>query len=113
VVRAIGERQSYRYFQTGERISAARAHEIGLVHEAVPPEELDSKVDEIVAALLAGGPRAQSAATDLIRAVANRPIDDTVIEDTARRIATLRATTEAREGLSAFLDKRRPVWTDT
>jgi methylglutaconyl-CoA hydratase len=113
VVRAIGERQSYRYFQTGERISAARAHEIGLVHEAVPPEEMDAKVDEIVAALLAGGPRAQSAATDLIRAVANRPIDDTVIEDTARRIATLRATTEAAEGLSAFLDKRRPVWTDT
>ncbi len=113
VVRAIGERQSYRYFQTGERISAARAREIGLVHEAVPPEELDAKVDEIVVALLAGGPRGQSAATDLIRAVANRPIDDAVIEDTARRIATLRATTEAREGLSAFLDKRRPVWTDT
>src|SRR6476469_716699 len=50
VVRAIGERQSYRYFQTGERISAARAHEIGLVHEAVPPEEMDAKVYEIVAA---------------------------------------------------------------
>ena len=112
VVRAIGERQSYRYFQTAERISAARAREIGLVHEVVPPEELDAKVEEIVVALLAGGPRGQSAATDLIRAVANRPIDDAVIEDTARRIATLRATTEAREGLSAFLDKRRPVWTD-
>jgi methylglutaconyl-CoA hydratase len=113
VVRAIGERQSRRYFQTGERISAARAREIGLVHDVVPPEELDAKVDEIVAALLAGGPRAQSAATDLIRAVADRQIDDVVIEDTARRIATLRATAEAREGLSAFLDKRRPVWTDT
>jgi methylglutaconyl-CoA hydratase len=112
VVRAIGERQSYRYFQTAERISAARAREIGLVHEVVPPEELDAKVEEIVVALLEGGPRGQSAATDLIRAVANRPIDDAVIEDTARRIATLRATTEAREGLSAFLDKRRPVWTD-
>src|SRR2546429_6738301 len=113
VVRAIGERQSYRYFHTGERISAARAREIGLVHETVPPEELDAKVDEILAALLAGGPRAQSAATDLIRAVANRPIDDAVIEDTARRIATLRATDEARGGLRAFLDQPRPVWTDT
>lgn len=111
MVRAIGERQSYRYFQTAERIGAARAREIGLVHEAVPPEELDAKVEEIVVALMAGGPRAQSAATDLIRTVANRPIDDAVIEDTARRIATLRATAEAREGLSAFLDKRRPVWT--
>jgi methylglutaconyl-CoA hydratase len=94
VVRTIGERQSYRYFQTGERISAARAHEIGLVHEVVPPEELDTKIDAIVAALLAGGPCAQSAATNLIRAVANRPIDDAVIEDTARRIATLRARPE-------------------
>jgi len=112
VVRAIGERHCYRYFQTGERIGAARVREIGLVHELVPPEELDTKVDEIVAVLLAGGPRAQSAATDLIRAVACRPIDDAVIEDTARRIATLRATTEAQEGLSAFLDKRRPVWAD-
>lgn len=113
VIRAIGERQSYRYFQTAERISAVRAREIGLVHEAVLPRELDAKVDEIVVALLAGGPCSQSAATHLIRAVANRPIDDAVIEDTAQRIATLRATDEAREGLGAFLDKRRPVWTDT
>jgi len=75
-------------------ISAARAHEIGLVHEVVPPEELDTKIDAIVAALLAGGPCAQSAATNLIRAVANRPIDDAVIEGTARRIATLRARPE-------------------
>jgi len=112
VVRAIGERQAYRYFQTGERIDAARAREIGLAHEAVPPEELDAKVDEIVAALVAGGPRAQAAATDLIRAVAGRPVDDAMIEDTARRIATLRASAEAREGLGAFVDKRRPVWTD-
>lgn len=113
VVRAIGERQSYRYFQTGERISAARAHEIGLVHEVVSPQELDTKIEAIVAALLAGGPGAQSATTDLIRAVANRPIENAAIEDTARRIATLRARPEAREGLSAFLEKRRPVWTDT
>ena len=48
VVRAIGERQAYRYFQTAERISAARAREIGLVHEVVPPEALDAKVEEIV-----------------------------------------------------------------
>ncbi len=64
----------------------------------------------VVDALLAGGPLAQAAATELIRAVANRPVDDAVVEDTARRIATLRATPEAREGLSAFLDKRPPAW---
>ena len=110
VVRAIGERQAYRYFQTAERISAERAYEIGLVHEVVPAAELDAKIDEIVAELLAGGPRAQAAATDLIRAVANRPVDTEVIEDTARRIARLRSTDEAQEGLSAFLEKRGPRW---
>jgi len=110
VVRAIGERQAYRYFQTAERISAERAYEIGLVHEVVPAAELDTMIEEIIAELLAGGPRAQSAATDLIRAVANRPVDAEVIEDTARRIASLRSTAEAQEGLSAFLEKRGPRW---
>ena len=110
VVRAIGARQAYRYFQSAERIDAARAREIGLVHEAVEPEQLDAKVQEIVAALLQGGPLAQAAAKDLIRAVDNQPINDNVVEDTAHRIAHLRATPEAREGISAFLDKRQPNW---
>lgn len=110
VIRAIGERQAYRYFQTAERISAARAREIGLAHEVTDTDGLDAQVQQIIDALLAGGPQAQAAATDLIRAVANRPVDAAVIDDTARRIATLRATPEAREGLSAFLQKRPPAW---
>jgi methylglutaconyl-CoA hydratase len=111
VVRAIGERQAYRYFQTAERISAEQARHIGLAHEVAEPEELDARVQQVVDALLPGGPLAQAAATELIRAVAHRPVDDAVVEDTARRIATLRATPEAREGLAAFLDKRAPAWT--
>ena len=110
VVRAIGARQAYRYFQSAERIDAARAREIGLVHEAVEPEQLDAKVQEIVAALLQGGPCAQAAAKDLIRAVDNQPINDNVVNDTAHRIAHLRATPEAKDGISAFLDKRNPGW---
>ena len=110
VVRAIGERQSYRYFQTAERITAARAHLIGLAHEVVVPEQLDEQVGAIVAALLAGGPMAQAASTELIRAVANQPLTAELIDDTARRIAQLRATPEAKEGLTAFLDKRAPAW---
>jgi methylglutaconyl-CoA hydratase len=110
VVRAIGERQAYRYFQTAERIPAERARELGLVHEVAEPDELDDRVQQIVEALLAGGPLAQAAATDLIRAVAGKPVDDAVVEDTARRIAGLRATAEAKEGLSAFIDKRSPAW---
>ncbi|MFN3986681.1 MAG: enoyl-CoA hydratase/isomerase family protein [Rhodocyclaceae bacterium] len=110
VLRAIGERQAYRYFQTAERISAARAGEIGLAHEVVAQEELDAKVGEIVAALLQGGPKSQAAAKDLIRGVAHRPVGDAVVEDTARRIAALRVTPEAREGLDAFLSKRPAAW---
>lgn len=110
VIRAIGERQSYRYFQTAERISAQRAGEIGLAHEVVAADELDAKVGEIVAALLQGGPKAQAAAKELIRAVANRPVSDEIVEDTARRISALRATPEAKEGLDAFLSKRPAAW---
>jgi methylglutaconyl-CoA hydratase len=110
VVRAIGARQAYRYFQSAERIDAARANEIGLVHEAVEPEQLDAKVQEIVDALLQGGPLAQAAAKNLIRAVSNQPINDNMVEDTAHRIAHLRATPEAREGIAAFLEKRTPTW---
>jgi methylglutaconyl-CoA hydratase len=110
VIRAIGQRQAYRYFQTAERISATRAAELGLVHEVVSAEQLDVKVQEIVTSLLEGGPRSQAAAKELIRAVANRPIDDAVVEDTARRISALRVTPEAREGLDAFLSKRPAAW---
>ena len=110
VIRAIGERQSYRYFQSAERISAQRAGELGLAHEVVAPEALDDKVAEIVAALMQGGPKSQAAAKDLIRAVAHKPVTDAVVEDTSQRIAQLRSTPEAKEGLSAFLDKRPAAW---
>lgn len=110
VLRAIGARQASRYFQSAERIDAARAREIGLVHEAVEPEQLDAKVQEIVDALLQGGPLAQSAAKDLIRAVNGQMVNETLVEETAHRIAHLRATPEAREGITAFLDKRPPNW---
>ncbi len=110
VLRAIGARQAGRYFQSAERIDAARAREIGLVHETVEPDQLDAKLAEIVAALRAGGPLAQAAAKDLIRAVNGQPVNQTLVEETARRIAHLRATPEAREGIAAFLDKRQPAW---
>ena len=110
VIRAIGTRQAHRYFQTAERISASRAAELGLAHEATAADGLDARVQDIVTALLQGGPKSQAAAKDLIRAVADRPVGDDLVEDTARRIASLRATPEAKEGLAAFLDKRPAAW---
>lgn len=110
VIRAIGVRQAKRYFQSAERIDAARALALGLAHEVVEEEALDAKIDEVVQALLSGGPKAQAAAKELIDAVADRPLTPEVLEDTAQRIARLRATDEAREGLSAFLEKRPAAW---
>jgi len=110
VLRAIGARQAYRYFQSAERITAQRAFEIGLANEVVAPDELDAKVQQLATALLHGGPQAQAAARDLIRAVSLQAVDDALLEDTAHRIASLRASPEAREGLAAFLDKRPAAW---
>ncbi|KAB2936458.1 MAG: enoyl-CoA hydratase/isomerase family protein [Candidatus Contendobacter sp.] len=113
VLRAIGARQAARYFLTAERIAARRAWELGLVHELTEPDALDARIRDIVNALLAGGPQAQAAAKDLIRALADRPVDNALVEDTAQRIARIRATPEAKEGLSAFLEKRSPNWMES
>ncbi len=110
VLRAIGARHALRYFQSGERISAERALVIGLVGEVAAPEQLDAAVAALVQTLLAGAPSAQRAAKELIAAVHGSPIDDTTMEQTARRIAAQRATPEGRDGVAAFLDKRPPVW---
>jgi len=111
VVCAIGERAARRYFLTAERFEAAEAWRLGLVHELVSDHEsLDDRVGEIVDALLACGPNAQREAKDLIRAVASRPVTSELIQDTAERIAKIRSSPEGREGVAAFLEKRRAAW---
>jgi hypothetical protein len=106
VLEAIGARQARRYFLSAERFGAAEAMRIGLVHEVVPQDELDARIDGLLRALLAAGPRAQGEAKALIRAVAHRPIADDVIEGTALRIAAVRSSAEGKEGVAAFLEKR-------
>lgn len=110
VVKAIGPRAAGRYFQTAERFHADEAHRLGLVHEVVTPEALDDRIAAMIATLLENGPAAMAAAKDLIRRVSSGPVDAPMIEDTARRIADIRATGEGREGLSAFLEKREAAW---
>ena len=79
-----------------------------MAHEVVAPDKLDACVQGLVDALLLGGPHALASASGLIRA--NTPIAEERIEATARLIAQLRAGDEAREGLAAFLSKRKPSW---
>ena len=110
VVRAIGERNAYRYFLTAERFDANEARRIGMVHEVCAPDDLDGRVHAMASSLLVGGPRAQFAAKQLIRSLVHRAVDEAVIEETAQCIANLRATPEANEGIAAFLEKRPPGW---
>jgi methylglutaconyl-CoA hydratase len=67
-------------------------------------------VGETVDTLLAGGPSAQAECKSLVAAVAGRPIDDDLIDETARRITRVRAGAEAREGMAAFFERRGPNW---
>ena len=113
VVRAIGAREAHRWFLTGETLDAATACRIGLVHESVPDGELIGAVGRIVDALLAGGPAAQVEAKRLLRYVTGRADDDdtALLGKTAAWIARIRASDEGREGLTAFLERRKPGWT--
>jgi len=110
VVKALGEQASRRYFVTAERFSAAEAQRLGLVHEVVAADALDAKVDELAAAVCANGPAAARACKRLVKDVAGREITPALRDDTARRIADIRASAEGREGVQSFLSKRKPGW---
>jgi len=111
VIAAIGERAAHRYFLTAERFDSGEAYRLGLLHElAQSEEEMDDKINDLVTALLACSPNAVGEGKNLIAAVANRSIDSEVVIDTAQRIARVRASEEGREGVTAFLEKRKARW---
>ena len=110
VFRAIGAREARRIMLTGERFEAGEALRIGLVHEVTTAEELDQAVEAAIAELLSSGPLAVQATKALIQDLASLPISPDLVDETAKRIAALRATPEAKEGLGAFLEKHSPGW---
>ena len=110
VLRAMGTRAAQRYFLTAERFTAAEAHRIGFVHEVVAADALDAKVAELVKAFTSASPAAVRACKQLIADVAGREIDDALISKTVQGIADIRASEEGREGVQAFLQKRKPSW---
>lgn len=109
VLAKIGVGNGRELFLTGERFSAARAQQIGLVQYVVSESELDVKVAERVEQLLLAAPGSQAAIKELIRTVAYQP-KTTVRNYTANLIAQRRASDEGKEGMSAFLQKRKPWW---
>jgi methylglutaconyl-CoA hydratase len=109
VLKRVGERYAREYFLTGERLSAQRALECGLVNYAVPVAELDGVVNRIVENLVTSGPEALATCKRMVRMVSDQDLD-TAGPATAEMIARLRMSPEGQEGMSAFLDRRTPAW---
>ncbi|RRV12179.1 gamma-carboxygeranoyl-CoA hydratase [Pseudomonas saudiphocaensis] len=108
--KAIGERATRRYALTGERFSAGKAHELGLLAEIYAAEELDARVEDWVGNLLLNGPEAMRACKDLLRETASPSLSPALRRYTENAIAQIRVSPEGQEGLNAFLEKRRPAW---
>jgi len=109
VLRKIGQTHARALFPTAERFNADRAMRIGLVHEVVPPGQLDASVESKIQELLTSGPGAARLGKKIARTVGGLAPDD-ARRWTAERIASQRVSPEGQEGLRAFLDKRRPTW---
>lgn len=112
VIQKIGPAKARELFILGERFDAARAHELGLVSRVVADEAaLDVAVAETIAQLKTSSPAAINSAKDLVRVVL-RGFDEPVKldQETARWIARARASSDGREGITAFLEKRKPSW---
>lgn len=112
VVRAIGEKAARRFFATAEIISAQKALSLNLLSEIVADDALDETIDGIISAVLNNGPVAVTKAKRIVFDVAGDTVTDAMIEHTVRYIADIRNSDEGREGLSAFLQKRPPIWAD-
>jgi len=113
VIAAIGARQARRWFATAEIFDAATALQIGLLHQVVPSEQLDSSVQRQIDLLVKAGPLAVAGAKSLVARVLATSASNDQDEANATLIAGLRVSPEGQEGLAAFLDKRMPSWAKT
>ena len=111
VIPKLGIQNAMWLFLTGERFSARRAIELGLVHRAVPASELDAAVEEIIGLVRLGGPNAIREAKQLVRRIPTLSMDEG-FRYTAKKIGELFASEEAAEGMQAFLEKRKPRWAE-
>jgi methylglutaconyl-CoA hydratase len=110
VIRKVGEGRCREFFLTGERLTANRALELGLVNQVVPLESLDQAVEEKVKQLISSGPKAIAMCKELLKNVPGMSFDKAKTY-TADMIASMRIGDEGQEGMNAFLEKRKPKWT--
>jgi methylglutaconyl-CoA hydratase len=111
VVKKIGEGKAREFFITGERMNAEKAYRIGLVSSYVEDNKLDGVVEELLKMIRSSGPEAVTMAKVLVSSVANMT-EEEYKPYTAEMIAKLRISDEGQEGMSAFLEKRKPKWTE-
>jgi len=109
VIRRLGDAAARELMLTGERFDAARAHAVGLVNHVVPAAELDAKVAERVGELLKGGPHAQGQVKQLFVRWHDAAWDE-YRKGLPQVLAGVRSGDEARDGLAAFFEKRKPRW---
>lgn len=110
VTNAVGKRHARRLALSMTRIRADEAQAIGLVHQVTSLDQLDAAIDATLQELLAGGPNAQREIKALFARLEVGPVTDEVRELTAQTISRVRGTDEAREGFSAFMEKRPASW---
>jgi methylglutaconyl-CoA hydratase len=111
VVAALGPRRARALLATGRMFGADEAHAFGMVDEVTNDAAgLDAARDRLAALVLETAPGAVSESKRLVDHVADRPIDHALMSETAHWIARVRASPEGREGVAAFLARRRPVW---
>jgi methylglutaconyl-CoA hydratase len=112
VVRAIGPRRARSLFATARLFDATYAEKIGLVDQVVADAAgLEGAQAKLSVEIMASAPGAVAASKDLVEFVAEHGLDNHVLDETARRIARARVSDEGREGIAAFLDKRKASWT--
>ena len=111
LIRAMGIRAAQRYWLTAERFTAQEALAMGLVTQtAATTNELDTTVDALCKSLCAASPNAIKATKDLIESVTNEAITPELIAQTVQAIAVARSSIQGKEGVQAFLQKRKPNW---
>ncbi|MGD9591493.1 MAG: enoyl-CoA hydratase-related protein [Candidatus Berkiella sp.] len=107
VINAIGQRHARSYFLSAQTFDAQRAKDLGLVHDVVTPEMLETTTQNIIQLLLQNGPNALKA----VNALMNRlPLAPEIASITVNKLVEMRSSAEGQEGLSAFLEKRKPAW---
>jgi methylglutaconyl-CoA hydratase len=109
LLRQVGEKQARDLLLTGRIIGAEEAARMGLVNEIVPPENLMMRARELATLLMENSPASLRATKKLLSDHAKAELD-VQIEAAVRENAAVRTTTDFREGVTSFLEKRKPVW---